>query len=82
MLWVPQNPIKQGPCPHLLGLNAGFSFWETNFHRSKEAGKKAYEEEAGAGDAQPPASPHRDSFARVSVGTNLISLGLGALLVS
>lgn len=77
---VPQKSSRRGACPCLLELSTGFSLWGSTCHQSKWGKKMVHEEEAGARDAQSPTCPHHASFACVSVGTNLISLGLGALL--
>lgn len=45
-------------------------------------GKKVGEANEGAGDAEPPMCPHHASFAQVPLSTDLIFLGLGALLAS
>jgi len=45
-------------------------------------GEGVHEEEAGAGDAEPPRAPIMPALPECFVSTNLISLGLGAVLAS
>lgn len=82
MLRYPKNQANEALAPNFWNSAQDFPCGKLLVISPVVGGKKVGEAKEGAGDAEPPMCPHHASFAQVSVSTDLIFLGLGALLAS